>query len=163
LASYYRATADPTPYRIGDLSTDTNWRATTAYRYQFAKCGISRELVIPLPSPLGRLRVVAIGRSGPEFTLRDRAYARHAQPLLRHLDALTRHHTPSPSDILTPRESAVLALLAAGHTAQAIARRLHVSPRTVHAHLRSLYRKLGTTDRLSTVLHARETGLLNPH
>jgi len=61
---------------------------------------------------------------------------------------------------LTQRELTVLALLAEGLTADAIARRLDISPRTVHRHLQHLYRKLGTTDRLATVLRAKALGLL---
>jgi ATP/maltotriose-dependent transcriptional regulator MalT len=61
---------------------------------------------------------------------------------------------------LTQRETTVLAVLAEGLTADAIARRLDISPRTVHRHLQHLYRKLGTTDRLATVLRAKTLGLL---
>lgn len=61
---------------------------------------------------------------------------------------------------LTQRELTVLGLLAEGLTADAIARRLDISPRTVHRHLQHLYRKLGTTDRLATVLRAKAVGLL---
>ncbi|WNV88525.1 LuxR C-terminal-related transcriptional regulator [Umezawaea sp. Da 62-37] len=61
---------------------------------------------------------------------------------------------------LTQRELTVLHLLAEGLTADSIARRLDISPRTVHRHLQHLYRKLGTTDRLATVLHAKSLGLL---
>ncbi|MET1071457.1 MAG: LuxR C-terminal-related transcriptional regulator [Umezawaea sp.] len=61
---------------------------------------------------------------------------------------------------LTQREFTVLQLLAEGLTADAIARRLDISPRTVHRHLQHLYRKLDTTDRLATVLRAKSLGLL---
>lgn len=61
---------------------------------------------------------------------------------------------------LTPRELSVLRLLAEALTAAAIARRLGISTGTVHKHLAQLYRKLGTADRLATVLRAREAGLL---
>src|SRR5919107_1659513 len=61
---------------------------------------------------------------------------------------------------LTEREFAVLTLLGAGLTAQAIARRLNSSPRTVHKHLEHLYRKLGVRDRLMAVQRARDAGLL---
>jgi DNA-binding CsgD family transcriptional regulator len=61
---------------------------------------------------------------------------------------------------LTPREHTVLALLAEALTADAIARRLGISPRTVHHHVEHIYRKLGTADRLSAVLRAQADGLL---
>lgn len=66
----------------------------------------------------------------------------------------------APGPRLTPRELGVLQLLAESLTAAAIARRLGISTGTVHKHLARLYRKLGTTDRLATVLRAREAGLL---
>lgn len=46
-------------------------------------------------------------------------------------------------DTLTQRENEVLSLLADGHTNQAIADQLVVSKRTVDAHVRSLFMKLG--------------------
>ncbi|MEV6601478.1 AAA family ATPase [Actinoplanes sp. NPDC051346] len=61
---------------------------------------------------------------------------------------------------LTPREMDVLALLAESLTAASIGRRLGISTGTVHKHLAALYRKLGTGDRLATVLRARTLGLL---
>jgi DNA-binding NarL/FixJ family response regulator len=64
--------------------------------------------------------------------------------------------------MLTPREHAVLTLLADALTAGAIARRLGISKRTVHKHVQNLYRKLGTSDRLSAVLYAHAHGLLPP-
>lgn len=65
-----------------------------------------------------------------------------------------------PDHGLTEREHKVLTVLAQGLTAEAIARRMDISPRTVHRHLQNVYRKLGTTDRLSTVLRAQSMGLL---
>lgn len=65
-----------------------------------------------------------------------------------------------PRPRLTVAEGAVLTHMSAGLTAAAIARRLGISPRTVHKHLEHVYRKLGTHDRLSTVLEAQRCGLL---
>ena len=63
---------------------------------------------------------------------------------------------------LTLREQQILVLLGDGLTAQAIARRLSLSPRTVAKHQERMYRKFGTSDRLTTVLHAQRLGLLRP-
>ncbi|NSC24665.1 response regulator transcription factor [Streptomyces albus subsp. chlorinus] len=63
---------------------------------------------------------------------------------------------------LTPREITVLTLLGEALPAAAIGRRLGISVRTVHKHVESLYRKLGTNDRLATVLRAQREGLLPP-
>jgi predicted ATPase len=57
-------------------------------------------------------------------------------------------------DGLTAREAEVLRLLAAGLSNRRIADRLVVSVRTVHAHLRSIYRKLGVGSRVDAVRYA---------
>ena len=61
---------------------------------------------------------------------------------------------------LTPRELAVLELLASGLTAAAIGHRLGIAERTVQTHLQHRYAKLGVSDRLDAVLRARRIGLL---
>lgn len=61
---------------------------------------------------------------------------------------------------LTVRERTALEHLSIGLTAQAIARRMNISPRTVNKHLQSSYRKLGVHDRLTATLAAQRLGLL---
>jgi predicted ATPase/DNA-binding CsgD family transcriptional regulator len=63
-------------------------------------------------------------------------------------------------DELTAREIEVVRLVAEGLTDAAIAERLVVSIRTVHAHLRSIYSKLDVTTRTGAVRRALEHGLL---
>jgi DNA-binding NarL/FixJ family response regulator len=60
---------------------------------------------------------------------------------------------------LTTREVQVLRLLAAGLNNAAIAERLVLSPRTVHAHLRSIYNKLGVTSRTAAAHEAVQLNL----
>ena len=50
-------------------------------------------------------------------------------------------------NMLSPREQEVLALLAAGQSNAAIARRLDVSTRAVERHVGSIFAKLGLEDR----------------
>ena len=61
---------------------------------------------------------------------------------------------------LTPRETAVIALIAEGITAASAARRLGIAERTVHKHLQRVYSKLGVVDRVSAVTRANQLGLL---
>ena len=61
---------------------------------------------------------------------------------------------------ITEREVQVLGLVAEGLTNADIAGRLGLSPRTVHAHLRSAYGKLGVSARTAAVRHASSLGLL---
>ncbi|GAB3430882.1 helix-turn-helix transcriptional regulator [Actinophytocola sediminis] len=75
------------------------------------------------------------------------------------IEALAQPRPPS-GPALTPRQQQILELLGDGLTVVAIARRLRLSPRTVGKHLELLYRRLGTSDRLMTVIHAQRHGLL---
>lgn len=61
---------------------------------------------------------------------------------------------------LTNRERDVLGLLGTGQTADAVARRLGLSPRTVQKYLERVYSKLEVSDRLSAVLRAQQLGIL---
>jgi len=57
------------------------------------------------------------------------------------------------------REIEVLGLVAEGLTDAQVAERLVVSLRTVHAHLRSIYRKLDVRSRSAATRYAVEHGL----
>ena len=59
-------------------------------------------------------------------------------------------------DGLTTREVEVLRLVAQGLRDTEVAERLIISPRTVHAHLSSIYSKLGITSRNAATRYAIE-------
>jgi DNA-binding NarL/FixJ family response regulator len=71
---------------------------------------------------------------------------------------------PAPASVifepLTARELEVLRLLAQGLNNPQIAERLIVSRRTVDAHLRSIYAKLGVRSRSAAIHVATEYGLI---
>jgi DNA-binding CsgD family transcriptional regulator len=56
---------------------------------------------------------------------------------------------------LTPRQTEVLRLVAAGYSNQRIAESLGISPRTVKAHLESVRRRLGVHSRFAAVAAVR--------
>ncbi len=60
---------------------------------------------------------------------------------------------------LSQRESQVLELMVRGHSNRSIARRLFLGEETVKSHSRSLYRKLGVSDRSQAVAFALREGL----
>jgi LuxR family maltose regulon positive regulatory protein len=62
-------------------------------------------------------------------------------------------------DRLTPRERAVLKLLAKGDSKREIAQQLDVSFNTVHSHTKAIYRKLGVSSRHEAVERASEITL----
>lgn len=62
---------------------------------------------------------------------------------------------------LTPRETEVLALVAAGLTNREVAGRLFLSPRTVDMHVRNLLAKLGCRTRTEAVRRAGELALID--
>jgi DNA-binding CsgD family transcriptional regulator len=73
--------------------------------------------------------------------------------------------TPTPTTAMTPstypagltaREVEVLRLLAGGLTNQQVADKLVLSPRTVHAHISSIYSKLAVTSRSAATRYAIE-------
>jgi two-component system response regulator NreC len=75
------------------------------------------------------------------------------------LDALQRSIT---DDALSPREVEVLRLIALGHTSVEIARKLHLSPRTVETHRANVHRKLELATRAQLVRYSLRRGLLGP-
>jgi DNA-binding NarL/FixJ family response regulator len=75
---------------------------------------------------------------------------------------LTARTTVSPLDALSDRERRVLAMVAEGLPNKLIARRLSISEKTVKAHLTSIFRQIGVTDRTQAALWAVEQGLTIP-
>jgi DNA-binding NarL/FixJ family response regulator len=67
--------------------------------------------------------------------------------------------TTVPFPELTPRESEVLDLLAAGLNNPAIAHRLDISPKTVANNVSAIFAKLQVADRAQAIIRARDAGL----
>lgn len=63
-------------------------------------------------------------------------------------------HLPRPADTLTAREKAIVSLLVQGWRNREIATHLTIKEQTVKNHLRSVYDKVGVSDRLELVLYA---------
>jgi len=61
---------------------------------------------------------------------------------------------------LNAREVEVLRLVAGGLNDPQVAEQLFISRRTVHAHLRSIYQRLGVTTRTAATRFALENSLL---
>lgn len=63
-----------------------------------------------------------------------------------------------PIDPLSDQENRVLKLISAGLSNAEIASLLNLSPHTIKAHVRHIFRKLGVTDRTSAAIWAIESG-----
>jgi DNA-binding NarL/FixJ family response regulator len=74
--------------------------------------------------------------------------------------ALLVQRLKSPIPTLSPRETEVLTLVAAGQSNPSIAATLFISEATVKTHLLHVFEKLGVSDRTRAVTKAMELGLL---
>jgi DNA-binding CsgD family transcriptional regulator len=168
LIRWYSVTGSSAPQTLGRVPRAVADPRMCAEWSAFARpLGITHQLALPLRVGHG-IEAYVVSRPDDDYDDADTALATLVVPALA---ALVRQHR-ALHDVpdeqvdrardrrLTEREFAVLTLLGAGLTAQAIARRLNTSPRTVHKHLEHLYRKLGVRDRLMAVQRAREVGLL---
>lgn len=167
LLHYYLRTGDTAPRQIIDVpAAFAGPRVRDRWADLSRRHGFEHQLAIPLPAWTGGPRAFVLGRPDP-FAADRMRLARRLQRLIVGLDrqatALNRRGAPRPAAAgvrLTPRELAVLGLVADGLTAGATARRLVVAERTVHKHLERIYAKFGVSDRLSAVLRAQRLGVL---
>lgn len=162
LLRWYGLSREPTPMSLhrvpGRLRAARSWQPVLE---SLEANGLERQLAIPHRFDHRALGAFVVARGERDYTDAELGLARRIQPLLAMLDRQAEVLARAPSGAradpgLTGREVAVLQLLADGLTAVAIGHRLLVSERTVHAHLRSIYRKLGAADRVRAVLAAGE-------
>jgi DNA-binding CsgD family transcriptional regulator len=157
------------------------WAASPLRHGCRERLGVDQLLGVPLARGGTQVDVLLLGRRGADFSAATVEAATRVQPGLRDAYRLTdqslgpttagpsgRSSPPHPAStgaevrvvVLTPREREVLDALGTGRTAYAIAAVVGCSERTVHRHLQSIYRKLGTHDRRVTVSRARELRLI---
>jgi DNA-binding CsgD family transcriptional regulator len=174
IARYYLATGDPAVIQVSDVPDRfADRHVVRAWEERAGQWGCVHQIALPLHLGYASHRMFVLGRS-ETFSPAELQTAQRLQRLLVGLDrqvlALSAAAEARPGLLsrptdglrLTPREVAVLALVADGHTAGTIARRLLIGERTVHKHLQHLYAKLDVTDRLSAVLTAQRLGILPP-
>ena len=89
-----------------------------------------------------------------------RAVARGEVALAPRIAALLVQRVKTPAVALSPRETEVLRLVAAGKSNPTIAAELFVGEATVKTHLLHVFEKLGVSDRTRAVTRAMELGLL---
>lgn len=158
LTALVRSAGVVPPFRLVTLMHEMGWAA----------------LPLTLPTtgaPLRHAVMVVVSAVGPSVSgyllaRADREYDEVELDLLSRLQAVLvashgRFLGGDESVALTPRQSEILRLMQEGLTAGAIASRLRISESTVGKHLRDLYARLDTHDRVSTVREAQLRGLLD--
>jgi DNA-binding CsgD family transcriptional regulator len=157
------------PGRTGDLrsvikTTDfysaRQWHSTAMYTDHDRLLGVEHCLMLCLPEaqprttgPGRHVRLYVSRGPGPDFSERDRAVLTLLRPHLyqAYLDVERRRH---PVPRLTPRQTDLLHLVAAGQTNIQIARRLGISEGTVRTHLENIYERLHVSSRTAAVTRA---------
>jgi DNA-binding NarL/FixJ family response regulator len=128
------------------------------YVYDALQAGASGFLLkdVPAESLFEAVRVIAAGEAllAPAITRR----------LIAEFARLRPRPQPPPNglDVLTPRETEILGLVAEGLSNREIALRLVLSDETVKTHVSHVLRKLGLRDRAQAVVAAYESGLVIP-
>jgi DNA-binding CsgD family transcriptional regulator len=145
---------------IADFYSARQWHSVGTYCDIYRPQGLEHDLMLTLlpppgpgPGPGRTVRLFFFRGPGPDFSERDRAVLTLLRPHLRqaYLDAERRRH---PVPRLTPRQTSLLRLVAAGHTNAQIARRLGISEATVRTHLEHIYQRLHVSSRTAAVTRA---------
>jgi two-component system NarL family response regulator len=63
-------------------------------------------------------------------------------------------------DLLSQREKVIVKGIEQGLTYKNIAEKLHISPHTVHTHIKNIYEKLQAKDRIEAISKARRKGII---
>lgn len=159
-----RARASGTSWALGLAAwaralTSTGPAAEDSYREAIEQLGTCR-----MAAYLGRAHLVYgewLRREGRRQDARDQlrtahqllsemgaeAFAGRAARELRATGEHPRKRSDQPTDVLTAQELHIARLVATGATSREVGAQLFLSPRTIEAHLRSIFRKLDITSR----------------
>lgn len=127
-----------------------------------ADFGVLDGFVIPVASTAGRMGQIWFG--GRKLDLAEHQLpalhlmAIYAFDRIRELKGASLRHRA----ILTPREREILTLAANGKTSGEIGDALHISSRTVKAHIKHICRKLGAVTRTQAVMIAIRDKIVQP-
>ena len=148
------------PFRIGPVVQQLGW---TGLPFRLPVDGRLLQDVVCVPVAVAGLAVAAyfVGRADRDFADEEIERLAVLQPVV-----VTAHgrflRAPGPGTVvLTPRQQEILRLMQRGLTTGSIASRLGISESTVGKHLRDLYVRLDTHDRVSTIRQAQAQGLLD--
>ena len=147
------------PFLVADLMRELGWDVLP---FDLSVAGLPLRYVLYVPvAAFGRtVSGYFVGRTDREFTSEELDVATRLQaPVVASHGRFLR--ATADSALLTPRQQEILHLMQQGLTSGAIASRLGISESTVGKHLRDLYARLDTHDRVSTIREAQLHGLLD--
>jgi DNA-binding CsgD family transcriptional regulator len=155
--SYPTRTGDArTVTTLSDFCSPREWRASPMYVEVFGGDGIEHELMCCLATQGTRSQRVLLCRAGgQDFDDRDRMVMALLRP---HLADLHMQAASVTSTVLTPRQTELLRLVAAGLSTAQIAETLYLSPGTVRKHLENIFARLGVTSRTAAVMRVFAAG-----
>jgi DNA-binding CsgD family transcriptional regulator len=168
LLRHYQATGDLAARRISDVASDRQFRSLGLYRDFYQPAWVDHQLVVSVPAPHDGMISVALNRHGRDFSDEHREVLDLLRPHLRQAAAIAAllnqpvPYTPRDADgkpLLTPRQTRILQLVAAGSSDRDVARALGLSVRTVQTHLQHIYRALGVRSRTEALAHVRALSL----
>ena len=96
-----------------------------------------------------------IAKSSPAATI-----VAVVEAVLAGQDGFAGHDDATALPHLSPRQTEVLSLLAAGHSNQQICAAMGIAERTVRAHLTEIFDALGVASRVQAILQAQRLGLI---
>ncbi|TDC94627.1 LuxR family transcriptional regulator [Actinomadura sp. 7K507] len=159
-----RATASGTPWGLGLAARSRALVTTGSEAEELYREAIEQLRGCRMTAYLARTHLVygeALRREGRRREAREQlrtahdllsdigaeAFAARAARELRAAGEHPRKRAAQPTDALTPQELHIARLVATGATSREVAAQLFLSPRTIEAHLRNIFGKLGITSR----------------
>jgi DNA-binding CsgD family transcriptional regulator len=164
LLRHYDETGDLAARRVSDVASDRQFRSLGLYREFYRPARVDYQLVVSIPAPRDGIISVVLNRHTLDFSDEQRELIDLLRPHLRQAAAIAAllsqpvpdtPKDPSGRALLTPRQTRIMQLVAAGSSDRAVARALGLSVRTVHTHLQHIYRTLGVTSRTEALAHVR--------
>lgn len=154
------------PFHWFDVDKKLNFNAKQKeFIEELKSAGLTDGIAVPVFGPKGTMAYFGLGTLEDQLDISDadmmelqfaclQTHNRYIE--LAHIDDET------PIKRLSPRESEVLSLVAAGLSNNYIAERLNISENTVDTMLRRVFAKLGVNNRISAVLRGIGSGLILP-
>ena len=158
LVRFHSTHAEGGARRISDCLDAAQFRRQELYNDYYRRIRIDHVVAVPVVASSGLVMSYVLNRRGRDFDDRECALLDAMRPALANLYRFTSwvgawtETDPPAGGRLTPRESEVLRLVAAGRSDKQAAATLGTSVRTVQKHLENAYTKLGVSNRTAAVM-----------